>query len=372
MTARRFGWIKSVKQPARKRIAFLAISQAHQFLHWLPAALRLAERPEVEVTVLVSSRAGLDFIRSYDPERRLRIKRLWAPSLRRHGLFTPPKRRSVLLLNAWSIARYPTIVTSEVTSSLLNRIPGFRSQIIQVKHGAGDREGGYKAKHASFDLTLVSGPKDRQRMIERKLATEENCIVTGCGKFEFACPSPAPLFRDDRPIALYNPHFDKEIGSWVRHGRDVMKAIEKISGWNFVVAPHVKLRRGPPIRSSAPNILIDRGSIRSIDMTYTQSAHVYIGDASSQVYEFVRTPRPCIFLNLDRIDWRSNPAYMHWHFGQVIESMEEFPAALSQALAFQPRFEQAQLSSSAASIDETSVPASVRQAQAIFCFAAQA
>jgi hypothetical protein len=40
-------------------------------------------------------------------------------------------------------------------------------------------------------------------------------------------------------------------------------------------------------------------------MTYTQTADVYIGDASNQVNEFIRTPRPYIFLNPDRIDWRS-------------------------------------------------------------------
>ena len=73
-------------------IAFLAISQAHHFLHWLPAALRLAAEPGVRVTVLVSTSGGGDFIRSYDPENRLRIEQLSAPSLRRHGLFTPPLR----------------------------------------------------------------------------------------------------------------------------------------------------------------------------------------------------------------------------------------------------------------------------------------
>lgn len=86
-------------------VAFLAISQAHQFLHWLPAALRLAGQPGVNVTVLVSSEAGQEFIRSYDPENRLHIKRLRAPSVRSHGLFTPPERVPVLLLNARSIAR---------------------------------------------------------------------------------------------------------------------------------------------------------------------------------------------------------------------------------------------------------------------------
>jgi hypothetical protein len=349
-------------------IAFLAISQAHQFMHWLPAALRLAGEPGVRVTVLVSSNAGQEFIRSYDPEGQLEIKRLRAPSLRRHGLFTPPARIPVLLLNARLIARYSTIVTTETTSSILRRLPGFRSKMIHLKHGAGDREGGYNPKHANFDLTLVNGPKDMQRLIERGLATESNCVVVGYGKFELVRQPGDSIFTDNKPIALYNPHFDKKVGTWARHGQRVVQAMESIPDWNFIVAPHVKLRGGPAVRTDADNILIDRGSTRSIDMSYTQAASVYIGDASSQVYEFIRAPRPCIFLNFDRIDWRKNSAYAHWHLGQVIECPEELAPALARAQALQPKFEAAQRQLSAASIDEADVAASERQAQAILAF----
>jgi hypothetical protein len=372
MTAQDVGQVGPARHPVTKKIAFLAISQAHQFLHWLPAALRLTEEPGVEVTVLVSTRAAFDFIRSYDPEGRLRLKRLWAPSVESQDLFRPPARWLVLLLNAWTIARYSTIITTEVTSSLLYRVPGFRSRMIHLKHGAGDRSGGYNPKHADFDLTLVNGPKDKERLIGRGLATEENCIVAGYGKFELVRDKPERLFPNDRPVALYNPHFDREVGSWLRHGREVVEAMMKIPGWNFVVAPHVKVRGGPRFRRTPANIIVDRRSTRSIDMTYTQAADVYIGDASSQVYEFIRTPRPCIFLNLDRIDWRSNPAYAHWHLGQVIESVEDLPAALARAQELQLQFEEAQRKLSAKSIDASEIPASERQARAILDFARSA
>jgi hypothetical protein len=360
---------RSAAPSAKRRIAFLAIAQAHQFLHWLPAALRLAEEPDVEVTVLVSTEAGAEFIRSYDPYRRLRIERLRAPSLRRQGLFDPPPRLAVLLLNARTIARYPVLVTTEVTSSLLRRLPGFGSRMIHLKHGAGDREGGYNPKHAGFDLTLVNGPKDKQRLIERGLGTEQNIEVVGYGKFELVRPAAQSLFGKGRPTALYNPHFSSRVGTWIRHGREVVEAMEEIRDWNFVVAPHVKLRRGPPVSSEASNVLIDRGSVRSIDMTYTQAADVYIGDASSQVYEFIREPRPCIFLNLDRIEWRDDPAYAHWHLGQVIDSLDQLPAALARAASLQPRFDEAQRRMSAASIEQSEIPASERQARAILDFA---
>src|SRR2546423_1377194 len=90
-----------------KEIVFLAISRARRFLHWLPAALRLAEEPKVRVTLLVSSAAGHDFIRAYDSDRRRQIKRLWAPSVCALGQFTPPHRLSALLLSARAFGRDP-------------------------------------------------------------------------------------------------------------------------------------------------------------------------------------------------------------------------------------------------------------------------
>jgi hypothetical protein len=43
----------------------------------------------------------------------------------------------------------------------------------------------------------------------------------------------------------------------------------------------------------AANILIDTGSTRLVDMTYTLSADGYIGDVSSQIYEFSFIRAPC-------------------------------------------------------------------------------
>ena len=348
-------------------IAFLAVAQVHQHLHWLPTALRLAREADVRVTILSPSRAGLDFIRGFDPDRLLRLRWLPTPSLRRDGLFTPPKRRLTLLLHHRAIGRFATLVTTETTSALLYRLPGFASKMIHLKHGAGDREGGYNPKHKAFDLTLVNGAKDKQRLIERGLGTNDTIKVVGYAKFELVRP-PAPIFADRRPMALYNPHFDEHLASWFAHAAALIPAMEAIPEWNFVVAPHVKLKGGPVIRSDAPNVLIDMGSVRSIDMSYSEAASVYIGDISSQVYEFVRRPRPCIFLNLDRVKWRGSEYYDHWRMGQVIEDLAELAPALARADAVQPLYEEVQRQLVARSIDHSPLPASERQARAILDF----
>jgi hypothetical protein len=350
------------------RIAFLAISQAHQFLHWLPAALRLSREPGVEVTVLGASPAGLDFIRSHDPEGCLKLQRLKAISLAPDGLFTPPNRMLTLLLNQGILRRYPTIVTAETTSGLLKRLPGFRSRLVLIKHGAGDREGSYNPKHALFDLILVNGDKHRQELLARQLARPEQIVVTGNAKLELV-PPPSPIFADSKPLALYNPHFDPKLSSWFTHGPKIVREMERITDWNFVVAPHVKLIGGPDVRPAAPNVLIDRGSARSIDMSYSQAADVYIGDVSSQVYEFILRPRPCIFLNFDGRKWQGDDTYAHWRLGQVIESEDQLAPALERANALQPQFEQAQRDMVDYSIDRAGEPASVRQARAILSLA---
>lgn len=350
-----------------KRIAFLAFAEPHQHLHWLPVALELARRPDVEVTVLGGSKVALKFIGEFDPARTLKLRHLWFPRWRRERLFAPPKRTHLALLHGKTIASFPFIVTTEVTSSILYRQPGFSSKIIHIKHGAGDVESSFNARHAHFDLTLVYGQKHKDRLIERGLATDDDCLVVGCGKFELARP-PRKLFASDLPVALYNPHW-KEHSTFPRFGEALIREMEKIEGWNFIVAPHVKLG-GPDPVTSAPNILVDSRSPSSIDMTYTQAADVYIGDVSSQVYEFVWRPRPCIFLNFDRIAWQGKPNYLHWSMGQVIETIEQLGPALARARHLQPSFEQAQRDALAYSIEQDEAAASTRQADIIEAFMA--
>lgn len=349
-------------------IAFLAIAEAQQVYHWLPAALELARRPDVRVSILSPSDSILALVASYDPDRRLVPMRLRRPPAHADSLFRQPSRLATLLLNYRAIARFPLLVTTEISTAWLRRMPGFASRLLLLKHGAGDREGGYRKRHADFDLTLVAGEKDRQRLIERGLCTAQTVAVGGYPKFELQAPRQS-FFADDRPLLLYNPHFDPKLSSWITHGPAMLAALESLDGWNVIIAPHTKLaRRVPPIVSAAPHIRVDMGSRHSIDMSYTMSADVYLGDVSSQVYEFLIQPRPCIFLNLGGHD-ASGEAFAHWRLGQVIDSPAALPAALARAADLQPGFVAAQEAAMQYSIDLSPVPASRRQGDLILDFA---
>ena len=68
-------------------------------------------------------------------------------------------------------------------------------------------------------------------------------------------------------------------------------------------------------------------------MSYVRAADIYLGDVSSQVYEFLKNPRPCVFLNAHRCAWEGNPNFAHWQAGPVIETIERLDEALDQAVA---------------------------------------
>ena len=347
-------------------IAFLALAQAHQHLHWLPAALELSRRPGVRVDVLCPSRAGLKFIRGFDPKRRLNL--VWIPAQWSDGLFDLPSRKRVHTLYRWLFRRYPVLVTTESTSARLRDDPKFHSSLIRIRHGVGDTATRVDdTRLDQFNLSLVGGNKDKRRLIAAGLATEENCIVTGYAKFELV-KRPTRLFGNPNPIAIYNPHSRPELSSWFMQGEELVRQMEQISDWNFVVAPHVKLEGGPAVSSTAPNVLIDYGSVRSIDMSYVQAASLYIGDASSQVYEFLLQPRPCIFINSHGAAWQGKEEYAHFALGQVIGRPDELGPALARANSLQQQFEPLQRLAMKDSIDDSPVPASIRQADAILAF----
>src|SRR3546814_2305683 len=96
----------------------------------------------------------------------------------------------------------------------------------------------------SYDLTLVAGEKHKERLLDNGLVTTQNCKVTGYSKFELMA-QPQCFFDNDWPVVLYNPHFDRKLSSWINHGPDILRCLESISGFNFIIAQHVKISTDP-------------------------------------------------------------------------------------------------------------------------------
>jgi len=254
----------------------------------------------------------------------------------------PARRVMVLRNNLELLSTYDVFIVPESTSMLLKSQFGLNHlKFVLTHHGAGDRAVGEKDTIRDFDFVLISGEKREKRHRERGLIREGSYAVVGYPKFDFVSNDPVALnlFDNDNLTVIYNPHFDPHLSSWYNMGREVLEAFAKTPDINLIFAPHimmferrlhtslehkkVRLRKNLPEKFfNLPNIHIDLGSTRSVDMTYTRLADIYLGDVSSQIYEFLETRRPTIFLNSHNADWAGNPIYKYWSTGPVLDNVD--------------------------------------------------
>ncbi|MFT9099470.1 MAG: hypothetical protein ABF461_07555 [Zymomonas mobilis subsp. pomaceae] len=336
------------------KIAFLFNhDQAHQIAHALPTALALMRiAPEMEVIIAttndkltaeirrLAAKLGMPHLPVLELQLRKPFTRFLAQALEK---FLPAKKLSIYHDNLNFFRSLDILVVAEKTSLILkSRYHLNHLKIIHTRHGAGDRAVGFDKASALFDHVLVSGPKIQDRLIQEAGVSPDKISVIGYPKFSLVPDKPPllPMQANGRPTVLYNPHPAPHLSSWYQHGRQILEYFLKSDRYNLIFAPHVMLFHRPFVLTidqlrfsmpgriakkywKAPNIHIDLGSPASNNMTYTSAADIYLGDVSSQIYEFLYRPRPCIFINSHQVDWQDDPNYLHWKTGDVISDVQE-------------------------------------------------
>lgn len=346
---------------ARRRIAFLYVGGVHHVTHTLPVAAALSRRPGVEVTAFCADAAIEATVRAVLADFRdpaVRVERL-----RRLGIVDRLGRPSLAKLpmlwrSRGQLRGHNAIVTAECTSIALKRMGVTGPMFICQPHGAGDRAVSFEPRFRRFDRVLVAGPKTAMRMAQSGVLSERIRQV-GYAKAEYLAARARSLprpFDNGRPIVLYNPHFRAALSSLPR-AEEIVRAITRDTDLNLIVAPHIRTFEGATSADlrhwqslAVPGrVLVDTGSPRMTDMGHVAVADLYLGDVSSQVYEFLLLkPRPCLFVNAHDVDWEGDPDYAFWQLGGVI-APEGVVAGLLLALDSPDRFRDAQ----AAAVRET-------------------
>lgn len=382
------------------RIGFLFNhDQVHQVRHSLPIAIELARRARCGSVVALTGSARITaevgkILREQHSDvaveelsLRSRTGKLFNAAL---NWLVPAHKLALYRDNLDVFRSLDVLVVTEKTSTVLRSRYGLKHlKLVHTRHGAGDRAIGFNRASSKFDKVLVAGDAIRNRLIEEAAIEAERIAVIGYPKFDLAPANVTPsLFPDsDRPTILYNPHVAPHLSSWFRHGEAVLEFFARNRDYNLIFAPHVMLFERPvtvtispprihwpgsiPERiRRAPNIHIDLSSPACTDMTYTRAADIYLGDVSSQVYEFLVDPRPCIFLNSHgRTDYEDDPNFAHWAAGDVIDDVTALDAALRSAIKRPDRHKAAQQRLFASHIDLTDEKSSTRGARTIEHFA---
>lgn len=379
------------------RVVFLFNHDAaHQVAHLAGIAAAMARtHPEVETVIAYagpSIRARIEAVIGDIGADAIRWYELTLGPVARvvAGLFDkilPASRLMRLNAHVPLFASADMIVSTERTClRLKKRIPADVMPLFaKVPHGAGDRSVSYHPDYTRFDRSFVAGRKVVDQLVAHGVEPER-LVVIGYPKFENIDLAARPrLFDNERPTIVYNPHFDPNLSSWYDHGPDILRWFASEAGqrFNLIFAPHVMLfrkelhvspeygiaRRRPDIPEearSAANILIDTDSPRLFDMTYTLAADAYLGDASSQIYEFLVRPRPAFFIDARRdVKAEDDEWHLFWECGPVVRSVDALIALLPRMEAIGANYRARQEELFAYTIDLGDRPASERAADAI-------
>ena len=370
--------------PRRLRVAVLYGAEPYQTYHVSDIAAALARDVHVDLTILtvdpdidpVLDRLEAGQFASPVPHERLHVPR-WVEAARRARVFGLMKRQVLSHpANLARLAEFDAVVTPTThLADVRGRVPR-STRFIYCFHGAGGRGASYSPRMRAFDLLLTPGRATADRLIAEGLASPQTAIPVGLAKLETCrrlADERAPLFDSDAPVVLFNPHSKPSLRSWEAFAEPLIDHAARTGSFNLIVAPHVKLFARRPRwawrkweRKAVPGrVHIDLGSEASSDMRYALAADIYAGDVSSQVYEFLVQPRPCVFLDAHRADWRESPDYPMWRLGEVADTPEKAIKLIQCAFDDHPRFIDVQKSEAAARLGDLTPGAADRAATTI-------
>jgi hypothetical protein len=209
-------------------------------------------------------------------------------------------------------------------------------------HGPENR--GYTHTHIrDYDLIIVPGQGELERL-ESVVGSLNNYAVTGYSKFDYFNYheiKPPILFKDTKPVIMYNPHFEKTLSSFFGKGIELLKALSETNEYNVIFMPHPDLSRNyPELINSVWDIpgvtVIDRPKI---NLDYMACTDIYITDVSSAVYEWLYFNKPVLFFNTKRIDWKNSKIFPSWVCGRVIEDVHSMIEAVEYSCQNPGEFE---------------------------------
>lgn len=379
-----------------KRVIFLFNHDApHQVAHLAgPAAAFAATYPAVKTVIAYATpriRAAIEALVPSSASQSVEWQELalprWAAKASRFDKVLPASRLLRLRTNLPLFAGADVLVSTERTCLRVKKYlpPETQPKFVRVPHGAGDRNVTYHPDFRRFNMVLASGQKAFDELAKAGVSPQRIRVV-GYPKFDTVDLAARRAFFDNgRPVFVYNPHFDPHLSSWYKAGPDLLRWFAGPQGqqFNLVFAPHVMLfrkalhispeyrvaRRRPdvPVEAlSSSNILIDTDGPRLFDMSYMMGADSYIGDFSSQIYEFLLRPRPAFFLDMRSVTADDEDArHVFRQAGPVLNSVSDLTAALPGWREIGGRYHAAQQALFQRTFSKTDQPANQRAAAAI-------
>ncbi|MDO6413894.1 hypothetical protein Q4F19_05830 [Sphingomonas sp. BIUV-7] len=364
-------------------VAFLFLGETLLIPHLWPIAEALAQAaPDLAIHIWVATSAHERLLAPWAaawPNMSLRR----APGFRDLPDLPPganpplPPKLPMLARLAPLLRSSAVTVCAEQTSLWIPFLaPWLGLRFVKTSHGVGSMSARDDRRRRAATRMLVPSERERTTYLARGF-DPARVVATGYVKASFRQrTSAAALFATDRPILLYTPHWQRHRSSWWAWGREIVAFLAAQDRWNVILAPHQRLFEHDPEAAAVleavahlPHMHCDRQSFAMVDGSYTAAADLYLGDSSSQVVEYLARPRPCLFLNPQKIDWQATDDHDFWRCGDVVDRLSDLEDALATASNRHPIYAATQQSFAQSSLGDTSDQAPKNCAKTILSLA---
>jgi len=329
------------------KIAILFLDEIHHVYHFINVAVELAKSNEVHILTHTGDQTFLNNTLKLLAPNNVVVEKL--PTATFRALTDKLKSRKLPRKGFWIkknqnyiLNNFDAVIFTDYFHKYLLNARGSNKdpRFIKFPHGVAGRAYVYNKDLVDFDLHVIFGQYYYDQLKKKGLLSKQNVIV-GYPKLDVVKNlEPQLFFENNKPTVLYNPHFSPPFSSWHFMGIQILEFFLQNDSYNLIFAPHINLfnKVGGDEKNSIPekylaanNIKIDLGSENSVNMAYLNAADIYLGDVSSQSFEFMIDPRPCVFLNPGNIDYKNDVDFRFWRCGEVINSVEGLKPALNKA-----------------------------------------
>lgn len=343
----------------KKHVGFFFLNHSAHIYHCLSIALELSLISKNKVSIFSSTIRNhniiLEIAEKYFSNHQCEII-LLKPSLS-YTITRYLKNREFPGFNAIFKNNIELLKTLDILVSPSDDILGLKRKFnleskiyVTALHGAGDLGYNFSESLASFDYIFLAGKRLKELLDEEKSKAQLSTVqpyIIGYPKAELCTKFKTTPFKSDITTIFYAPHFNSYYNSWPNLGQKLVTWISQNESYKLILAPHILMNKKQKKEiakfcKAIPNIHvdIDSNSKSLIDMTYINQSDIFIGDKTSQVYEFMLQPRPCIFFNTTGTDWKTSKDanFEAWHLGQVVDDQHQIDKAIKNAEVIQEKF----------------------------------
>jgi len=326
-----------------KNIGFIYFEETHHIHHFIGIASELYKMNEFNISI-ITYKGKHEYLRYLIDLLELPQEIIIELPTKKHRVITEfitqrrmPSSKYLFIKNKGFLLSFDALVFSDINQGyLFDRRVNKKTMFVYTRHGLTSRSYPFNSiETTKFDLIYSHGQKCLDYHFKYFDYPNTEFKIIGYQKLDIVKledQNSEKFFNNEKPIILYNPHFQPEYSSWYKLGVEVLEYFYNNEDYNLIFAPHINLfnKKGfaniksiPEKYFSKENIVIDLGSTNSINMKYTLNSDLYLGDLSSQVYEFLLYPKPCIFINANNVDWKDDMVYNNWKLGKVIDNTKD-------------------------------------------------